>query len=156
MPKKKFNPRRSLQTKIHIAKTQMGMDDSEYRDLLLGVTDKESTKGMTVKEMSAVLNRFIERGWKPKNKNAKAVKPSRDFYEIPAGTPHASQKRYIAALWNALDWKMSGLDTRCKKQFGVEKFLWLNEQRHLQTLGRDLVNRCRNKGIDPSPEALGL
>jgi Protein of unknown function (DUF1018). len=153
---KKYHPRRSLQTKIHIAKNQRGMTDSEYRDLLLGATGKESTKGMTVKEMSAVLNRFIELGWKPKAKGHKAVQPSKDYYAIPDGTPHARQKRYIAALWNALEWKMSGLDTRCKSQFGVESFLWLNDQAALQTLGRDLVNRCLKKDIDPSPEGLGL
>jgi hypothetical protein len=44
---------------------------------------------------------------------------------------------------------MSGLDSRSAKQFGVERFIWINDQTHLQTLAKDMINRCRNKGIDP-------
>ena len=152
MAQKKFNPKRSLQTKIHIAKTQLGLDDEVYRDLLYGVTEKTSTKGMSVAEMSKVLNLLIEKGWKPNTKGKKAQKPSKDYYEIPDHAPHAKQKRYLAALWNALDYKMSGLDTRAKSQAGVDSFIWINDQSFLQKLGKDLVNRCQKKGIDPRPE----
>ncbi len=148
MPKK-YNPKRMLQTKIHIAKKQLGLDDDTYRDMLETATGKTSTKGMTVKEMSSVLNLMISKGWRPKSKSHKSAQPSKGYCEIPDGTPHARQKRYIAALWDALNYKMSGLDLRCKKQFGVDRFVWLNDQDALQTLGRDLVNRCHAKGIDP-------
>lgn len=149
MTARRYNPGRSLQAKIHVAKKQLGLDDAVYREMLESATGKTSTKGMNVAEMSAVLNLLISKGWKTSKRKI-------DYYAIPDGTPHARQKRYIAALWNALDWKMSGLDTRCRSQFGVESFLWLNDQIALQTLGRDLVNRCRRKGIDPSPEGLGI
>jgi hypothetical protein len=52
-------------------------------------------------------------------------------------------------MWNALGWKMSGLDKRCVSQFGVDRFVWLNDQRALQKLAKDLIGRCRAKGIDP-------
>jgi hypothetical protein len=55
------------------------------------------------------------------------------------------------ALWNKLGWKISGIDLRCKKQFGVEKLVWLNDQYSLQTLAKDLYSRCQKRGLDPTP-----
>jgi hypothetical protein len=51
---------------------------------------------------------------------------------------------------------MSGLDVRARLQFKTDCFLWINDQRKLQTLAKDLVGRCEKKGIDPRPESLGI
>ncbi len=80
---------------------------------------------------------------------ARSAKP---FIEIPDG-PLARQKRYILALWDKLGYKQSGLDLRCKKQFGVDRFVWLHDGKALETLAKDLNNRCKKKGIDPTAVA---
>ena len=98
----------------------------------------------------ADLVRFLEsKGAEFTKSGTRAKIPRKTFYEIPDGTVYAKQKRWIASMWNALDWKMSGLDVRCLSQFSVEKFLWLNDQAQLQTLAKDLIGRCQTKGIDP-------
>lgn len=141
----KYNPkwRNAMLAKIHIAKKQIpGMDDELYRDILEERYGKRSAGKLTMKELAEFVA-FLE------GKEVARSKQNDDFYEIPDNTPHAKQKRWIALMWRALDWKMSGLDVRCKSQFGTEKFLWVSDQGQLQTLAKDLVNRCKKAGIDP-------
>ena len=97
------------------------------------------------------MNHFEALGWEQKKpepmlKNKDAGK---NWIVIPKGTPLEHQKPYVAALWQALGYKMSGLDRRCKVQFGVDRFAWLHNESALQVLAKDLNNRCRKKGINP-------
>lgn len=144
------NWRNSLLAKIHIAKKQMpNMDDALYRDILNERYGKASAGKLTIRELADFAQFLEAKGAKFFDSGKRAETSRDDYYEIPDGTPCANQKRWIAAMWNAMDWKMSGLDTRAKAQFGVDKFLWLNDQSQLQTLAKDLMGRCQKKGIDP-------
>lgn len=143
--------RNAMLAKIHIGKKTLGWSDEEYRDILQLRYSKASAGKLTFTELADMCDHFRKQGvdFKPKDK----AKERARFYEIPAGTPYADQKRYIAALWNKLGYHMAGLDTRVKKQFRVDKFIWLNDQNHLQTLAKDLHNRCHKAGLDPDPIA---
>lgn len=149
---KTVNPkwRNALLAKVHIAKKQMpNLDDDTYRGWLAEMYGKTSAGKLSMHELADFADFLEGKGAAFPNSHKRSGSPRDDFYEIPDGTPFASQKRWIAAMWNALDWKMSGLDTRCASQFGVDKFIWLNDQPALQTLSKDLIGRCRKKGIDP-------
>jgi len=148
--RKTANWRNSLLARIHIAKKQMPhMDDALYRELLEERYGKKSSAKLTMYELKDFAAFLESKGAELTNSREKAREPQEDFYEIPDGVAYADQKRWIAAMWYALGWKMSGLDVRCKQQFKVEKFLWLDDQSHLQTLAKDLIGRCHSKGIDP-------
>lgn len=148
-----FNTRRSLLAKVHIAKKDLGLDDSAYRAVLArhGV---ESSKDLDTKGMEKLLTHFEKLGWVSTPKQAKP-RINAEHIVIPDSSPHARQKRYALALAKALGWSLVGLQKRIKQQFWVENILWLNDQAALQTLIRDMVNRCRKKGIDPSPDKMG-
>lgn len=148
MSRKHDPTRRNDLVKIHVAKKDRGLDDDEYRTLLRDVTGKDSAADLTWQERARVLDRFMDLGWKPKPN--KRTKP-KGLVHVPDSTPHAQQKRYLLALARKLGWSLGGLDTRCRRQFGVDKFLWLQDQGHLQTLGRDMVKRCRERGLDTDP-----
>jgi hypothetical protein len=80
-----------------------------------------------------------------------------DGYErldIPSG-PLARQKRYLLTLWVLLGYEPKSLDARVAKQFGVAKFVWLQDSAALATLAKDLWSRCRKAGIDPEPGGSG-
>eukprot|EP00831_Metopus_contortus_P013417 TRINITY_DN15440_c0_g1_i1.p9 TRINITY_DN15440_c0_g1~~TRINITY_DN15440_c0_g1_i1.p9 ORF type:complete len:156 (+),score=43.77 TRINITY_DN15440_c0_g1_i1:408-875(+) len=140
--------RRGMIAKIKIAMKQLGMDDGQYRTMLLDRYGKDSAAKLGLKDMADCVRHMEALGATfTSSRRATVKRPT--FYEVPDGVPFARQKRWIAAMWHALGWKMSGLDLRSAKQFGVEQFLWIKEQDHLQTLAKDLMNRCRAKGIDP-------
>lgn len=147
--------RRPLLAKIHIGKKMLGWSDNLYREVLLKQYGQNTSTKLTLHQLSDLVNYMAAQGVQYTNSRKRSPQPRRDFYEIPEGTPFARQKRYIAAMWNALDWKMSGLDVRARSQFGVDKFLWINDQAALQTLAKDLFNRCNRKGVNPLdlPEA---
>lgn len=49
---------------IHIAKSQLGLDDSTYRANLIQVTGKSSTKTMTLAELRTVFEDLKTKGFK--------------------------------------------------------------------------------------------
>ncbi len=85
---------------------------------------------------------------KPNKQHSAARRRDKDFYEIPDHVPHALQKRYIAALWAKMGYSMLSLDERCKRQFKVDAFLWIEKQGDMETLAKDIVVRAGKKGID--------
>ncbi|MCX8581417.1 regulatory protein GemA [Gilliamella sp. B3482] len=73
---------------IHIAKSQLNLDDDTYRHLLLNVTKKTSTKDMTVWELEKILNNMKLKGFK--------VKSSKKTGKITATEP---VHKKIRSLW---------------------------------------------------------
>lgn len=49
--------------RIHIAKKELGLDDDAYRDVLMRVTGKASSKDMTITERDDVINEMRRLGW---------------------------------------------------------------------------------------------
>ena len=137
--------RNRLLAKVHIAKKDLGLDDDVYRELLDNMFGRRSAADLSTNDLFRLLRHFRSCGWRQK--------PSRSgWMDLPAGISMEAQKRYVAALWGALGYKMSGLDYRCKKQFGVDRFMWLANREHLMTLAKDLVNRCKRRGIEHRAE----
>ncbi|RZF83733.1 regulatory protein GemA [Pseudoalteromonas sp. CO325X] len=56
---------------IHIAKSQLALDDDTYRSALRGVTGKTSCKELGVKELTAVLEHFKKSGFKCRSNGSK-------------------------------------------------------------------------------------
>lgn len=150
------NWKKGLVRKVKWAQRNRGMSDDEYRTMLFDRYQVESSTKLSVQDLEDLISHFeknlsvefYDSGRRSKKKNP-------NFYEIPDHVPHARQKRKIAAMWCALGYKMSGLNTRAKSQGDVDSFLWVKSQSFLQKLGRDLTSRCQKKGIDPSPERRG-
>lgn len=57
--------------KIHIAKKELGLDDTTYRALLLRVTGKDSSGRMSETERAVVLSEIKRLGWKPNGSGGK-------------------------------------------------------------------------------------
>ncbi|CAN5549947.1 hypothetical protein BH09PSE4_BH09PSE4_21200 [soil metagenome] len=70
--KPQFDPgtahRRGLIAKVHIAKTQLGLDEDDYRAVLLRVAGRMSAKDCTVAELEEVVAEFSRQGFTAKAK----------------------------------------------------------------------------------------
>ena len=144
--------RNALVGKVHLAKKQLCLSDDEYRALLLGATGKESCRELSVAELSEVLNRCIRLGFQPAAGRAPQDGRKRTGYvEIADSDPLASQKRYALALAKMLGWSPASLNKRLEKQFHVSDIRWLKDQADMQTLIKDMTNRCKRRGLDPTP-----
>lgn len=54
----------NLKAQIHIAKSQLGLDDETYREVLNVATGKTSCAAMSERELKAALQAFKDRGFK--------------------------------------------------------------------------------------------
>ncbi len=76
--------KRPLIAKIHIAKTQLGLDEEQYRDILRRVTGKESAAKCRYSELVDLVNEFKGLGWKTPRKKAFRCAPSDGIKKIYA------------------------------------------------------------------------
>lgn len=143
--------------KIHIAWKELGLTEQAYRDIIaVNFNGKDSAKDLTQQQRVQLLSIFTARGFK--TKTAKTVKHGHkatrhkddNFLKISPTDPNGRQKRYILALWNKLGYDVAKLHARCKRQWRVDRFEWLDDGQAMHVLITDLQQRCEAAGIDPN------
>ena len=82
---------RKQTTLIHVAKTQLGLSDDDYRAILLHEAGVETSRDLDNKGLDAVMERFRALGFKPS-----ATPPA---YGHRAGMATPAQAAYIRSLW---------------------------------------------------------
>ena len=63
----------ALYAKINIARKEQGLDEETYRAFLENITGKDSLKKMTTKELKAVVDAFIAKGFSIKKRGKPTV-----------------------------------------------------------------------------------
>lgn len=84
--------RRKQLAQIHIAKSDLGLDDGTYRAILMDVAGVESAANLSAKGRRDVLERFESRGWKNKRHRAPAVTAEKAPYVRKIGAVLADMK----------------------------------------------------------------
>jgi phage gp16-like protein len=114
--------RRALIGKVHVAKTQLGLDDDLYRSILLDVAGRRSAADCTEAELLAVLRHFESRGFAPKPKSG-----------APRRADHASARK-ARSLWISLhqlgvitNSSEKALEAFARRQLGVDRLQWANQ-----------------------------
>jgi phage gp16-like protein len=143
-------PTRADYAKIHIAKKALGMDDDQYRDMLQERYQVRSSRELKPGQVSDLLVHCRRLGvtFKRKVKQGKGqtTKRGRNYIKIKPG-PAAKQQRKVLAMWNALGYDVDKLHARVKKQFGVDRFEWLDDHHDLHVLITDLGKRLDAAGL---------
>lgn len=70
----KFNKKSKLIQLIHIGKSQLGLDDELYREILESCTGKTSSKQLSIPQLEAVLDRMKQIGFVIDSKHKSEVK----------------------------------------------------------------------------------
>ena len=149
-------------SKIHIAKQQLGMDDDIYRGLLARVAGVRSSKELSTRQASAVLNEFERLGWKPKPSSKAKGKPH-NFKELP------ERIRKIEAQLADMKLPWAYADALARQMFKVERVAWLKLPKQLDALiaalhveqeKRQLLleveGLCKELGVDAPERMAGL
>ncbi|OOF59312.1 gp16 family protein [Rodentibacter myodis] len=108
---------KSLVTKIHIGKTQLGMDDETYRQLLINTTGIASCSLMNEEQLQQVLNAMVKKGFKVRSK----------FWGNRAA-PREDKKIYLAKITALLakhNLPKEYADGIAKRSFKVDFVHWL-------------------------------
>ena len=104
---------RALQRKIHVGCRELGLDSDARKALQLVVTGKASMTDMTEADLTAVLNRLKQDGFKASSRSKKHAKASR------------ADLRLVHVLWRKLgeagqlrDVSRAGLNKFIRSRFG--------------------------------------
>ena len=103
-------PVNKLLAKIHIAKKELGIEDSIYRDILYRKFRVGSSKSLSDSQALVLIHHFKDLGWQPKIKPKKYDDQKSDIY---SATP--AQKRKIEAMWH--DIYRGNSETKHLRQF---------------------------------------
>lgn len=109
---------------IHIARSNLKLDDDTYRQMLLSETQQSSTREMDIPQLTRVLEAMKKRGFKIKP--AKKSKTSRQLDSHP-------QSKKIRALWLEMaamgivrDSSEQALAQWVKRETGIDSLQWLD------------------------------
>ena len=157
--------RRSLTTRIHLAKNQLGMHEDNYRANLAHYGNgKKSCSDMSVPELEAVLEAFVKLGFKPVKKAGKGrLSPS------TAEGPK-DERSAIRALWifmhraafikdgseTALNSWVKRMTAEANGGTGIAEVQWLHGEDAAKTLNslkrwarRCLFEDLKKRGYQP-------
>ncbi|CAM3726419.1 MULTISPECIES: gp16 family protein [Xenorhabdus] len=116
--------RQKLIQLIHIARSNLKLDEDTYRQMLLSETKKTSTRDMDIPQLTRVLETMKKRGFKIKP--AKKSETSRRLDSHP-------QSKKIRALWLEMasmgivrDSSEQALAQWVKRETGIDSLQWLN------------------------------
>jgi phage gp16-like protein len=111
---------------IHVAKTQLDMDDETYRTMLRRLTGRDSCSALGMSQLEAVVDHLRGLGFEETTARRAKVKAN----PKPADDP---QSRKIRSLWLTLrdmgaitDSSEAALASFVKRQTRVERLEWLN------------------------------
>ncbi len=134
---KKKNKKQRLVQLIHIGKNKVGLSDDDYREVLIGATEKDSCTKMTETDLEASLKAIKALGFKVKRISI-------------AGKATAEQLSYIRILWqsSARVKTEDALNAFIKKITGVAHLSWLEKNQ-----GKDVILALRKMatkaGLNP-------
>ncbi len=133
---------------IHIARSKLGLSDSDYRAVLDGATGKSSCTGMTEKELREALKALKTLGFTVKKMPVK---------EGDVGAANLEQIEYIKGMWEvcARIKTEKALNTFIKRLTGVEhlRFLDVKSARKVILALRDMMSKSGFNPDRPEPAA---
>lgn len=133
-------------SKIHIAKSQLGMEDDIYRGLLARVAGVRSSKDLNDRQAGAVLREFERLGFKPKPSKAKG-KPH-NFNQLPGRITKIEAQ--LADM--KLPWAYA--DALARQMFKVDRAAWLKTTKQLDALIAALHVEQEKRGLLAEVERL--
>lgn len=109
---------------IHVAVSQLKLDEDTYRQMLLSITGSQSTREMDVQQLTRVLEVLKRKGFR--------VKPSRRV-KTTLLLDDSLQSKKIRALWLEMaaagivrDSSEQALTQWVKRETGIDGLRWLN------------------------------
>lgn len=145
----KFNKKTKLIQLIHVAKTQLGLDDELYREVIESCTGKTSSKLLSIPQLESVLTRMKQLGFQVESKDKTGVKNLADD----------AQSRLIRHLWLQLH---NAGQVRNSSETALAKFVenkvGVSALQFLSTKNADMIinhlrqwcKRCGIERLDPA------
>lgn len=104
-----MNKQRLIQL-IHIARSDLQMDEDTYRQMLQGLTGKASTKGMDISQLNRVMESMKSKGFR--------VKPAGKAKSAIPMDSHPSRRKFVHSGWKWRQWALSATVQNRRWRYG--------------------------------------
>ena len=137
--KKQDGHRKALLAKVHIAVSQLGIQDEDYRDILQATFNVRSSKALSERNLERLIRHFVDKGFKA---------------HVPKGKSQVDALRIRArglldkAVAEGLVNSASGL---VKKICGVDELSWCKDAGKLKRLLAVLESINSGQARGPAP-----
>jgi phage gp16-like protein len=113
---------------IHVAKTQLALDDAEYRSVLRQLTGKDSSKQFNQKDFQAVMHHFDTLGFQSSG--------AYDHLGHRPGMATPKQLQYISGLWKKYAGKdqEAALNHWLENKFGITNMRFASRETAQQAI----------------------
>ncbi|WP_147645141.1 regulatory protein GemA [Treponema pectinovorum] len=138
----KKNDRSKIIQLIHIAKSQIGLSDEDYREILSSVTKKSSCSSMSLFELNKVLDAMKQLGFS-------VIKPEAKEIELGWDTSK-KQMDYIKGMW-----QLVARDKRDRALYSfINRIAGVRHPRFMDEIGAQKViialrKMMENAGLNP-------
>ena len=139
--------------KIHIACQQLGIDDDEYRDLLLQVVNVRSARDLGPNGRRRFLAHLQKLGWKPVAPKQRRTTKDRQPAADRSALADDKQSKMIRGLWLELadmgvvrNRSEAALASYVKRQVGIDALQWLSTAQASNMIEALKKWRCRTLG----------
>ena len=114
--------RRSMIAKANIAKSQLGMEEDDYRQIIFAESGQTSLKACSDAQLSGVIDRMKQKGFRPLPRGGKK------------GAAQHPMARKARAMWISLHQlgvvhnpSEAALEAFAKRQLGCERLVWARQ-----------------------------
>lgn len=128
--------RRAMLGKIHIAQSQLKLDDDAYRAILERITGKRSAAAMNLGELDAVINELRRLGFKPRARHGVAARPAAD---------KRAMMGKIGAILKDLDLHWNYAHGMAKKMVGKENLAFCTSDELKKVMQALIIHQKRVK-----------
>lgn len=148
---------------IHIAKTQLALDDDAYRAIIRRVSaahgpEVDSSARLNRNQMRAVLEEFRRLGAKRPGAHKPANYPGKPHNYYTSALPEMITKIEAQLADMGLSWAYA--DAIAKRQCGIARCAWVRDEAQLRgiiaALDVEQEKRARNVFIDAAADKLGI
>lgn len=143
--------------KIHLAKTQLQIDDEQYRDILWTLCRVRSARELDSHGRHKVLHYFRQLGWRAKPPKHKGRRPATLDRE-PYLQKIEAQLTDMGLSWayaESIAWRITGGKGQqpTSEQPGVKRLEWVREPKHFRAIITALaVEQRKRKQRNQNPE----
>lgn len=141
---------KSQLARIHIAKKDLCLDDTVYRQILINETGKKSAALLSYGQAKTVIEYFEAAGWKPNGRHE--ARGERREYRKRDGFASPRQVGMIKGLWAELSYapkerRDGALREFMHKKFGVSDLRFLSSEGAPKVINALLAMRGQARGV---------
>jgi len=125
---------------VHVAKNQLGLDETEYREMLRSLYGVSTSKALDNEQLEDLMHRFKAAGFRPAHSSARTS----GMHRKPASSRERQLGKVAALLADmSLPWRYA--DSIAARMYGIPRVRWLEHEQLTAVISALVKKQARDK-----------